>query len=493
MQELYNDANDLEYNAKQQLDAKVASGAMSQENLDKITSGDTSSMLFLDPETAQWAKTWQDARKQRVQYAKDVKDINYDIATEEKSLQESINKIREDSYSTWLKTVTDIADQVVEAYRNMYRQELDIEEQRHKDVMDNLDDELTKYEEAVNAKLKLLDRQDDAESYDKQLTKAQAERNATDAQITTLSRDTSMETQAKVAELKKKLAEQDENIEEMKAKRSKDLQKQSLQDNLDNFKKETEANKTKENTLYNDNKNRINAEINDEKHWSEVRQAILSGDQAKIKSVMTDLNNGIAKYTGLMGQSIDQLVNVNLQNLITKIEATYKALENRPNITPPAPVQSLRQYVGTRNTVDYDATSDSVKVGNKTYTASQLQSAGLFMQNDTWKGTVDILKKLLGFDTGGYTGSFDGGKLGILHQKELILNRADTGNILAAVNMVRQIMPTLKQPAMAGVGPVPVNVNLNIAKVEGSERGGKTLVNTFVGELEKMGVSFTRK
>jgi hypothetical protein len=59
--------------------------------------------------------------------------------------------------------------------------------------------------------------------------------------------------------------------------------------------------------------------------------------------------------------------------------------------------------------------------------------------------------------------------------------------------MVRQIMPTLNKTAMAGVGPVPVNVNLNIAKVEGSERGGKTLVNTFVGELEKMGVSFKRQ
>jgi hypothetical protein len=375
----------------------------------------------------------------------------------------------------------------------MYRQELDLEEQRHKDVMDNLDNELTKYEEATNAKLKLLDRQDDSESYDKQLTKAQQERNATESQITTLSRDNSMETQAKVAELKKKLAEQDENIEEMKSKRSKDLQKQSLQDGLDNYKKDVQAKKDTETEKYDAEKNRINALINDEQHWSQVRQAILSGDQTKIKQVMGDLTTGIDKYTSLMGKSIDQLVNVNLQNLITKIEATYKALENRPNITPPAPVQSLRQYVGTRNTVDYDAASDSVKVGNKTYTASQLQSAGLFMQNDTWKGTVDILKKLLGFDTGGYTGSFDGGKLGILHQKELILNRADTGNILAAVNMVRQIMPTLKQPAMAGVGPVPVNVNLNIAKVEGSERGGKTLVNTFVGELEKMGVSFTRK
>ena len=29
-------------------------------------------------------------------------------------------------------------------------------------------------------------------------------------------------------------------------------------------------------------------------------------------------------------------------------------------------------------------------------------------------------------DTGGYTGNFDGGKIGILHEKELLLNATDT-------------------------------------------------------------------
>jgi hypothetical protein len=207
---------------------------------------------------------------------------------------------------------------------------------------------------------------------------------------------------------------------------------------------------------------------------------------------MTDLNNGISTYTTLMGKSIDQLVKVNLQNLIAKIEETYETLENSPTITPPTPVKSLRDYVGNRDTVDWDSNSGNVKVGNKTLTPSQLLSAGLTFDNGTWKGAIDKLKTLLGYETGGYTGAFSGGKLGILHQKELILNRGDTSNILAAVNMVRSIMPKLNQPSMAGIGPMPMTVNLNIAKVEGSERGGKTLVGTFVGEMEKMGVTFKR-
>lgn len=53
-----------------------------------------------------------------------------------------------------------------------------------------------------------------------------------------------------------------------------------------------------------------------------------------------------------------------------------------------------------------------------------------------------------GFDTGGYTGTWNykegldklkNGKLAVLHQKELVLNKEDTQNILAAVDMVRKI------------------------------------------------------
>ena len=55
-------------------------------------------------------------------------------------------------------------------------------------------------------------------------------------------------------------------------------------------------------------------------------------------------------------------------------------------------------------------------------------------------------KKVLEFNTGGYTGSWsdttsevNNGKLAWLHQKELVLNQADTKNILDAVELVRNI------------------------------------------------------
>jgi hypothetical protein len=45
------------------------------------------------------------------------------------------------------------------------------------------------------------------------------------------------------------------------------------------------------------------------------------------------------------------------------------------------------------------------------------------------------------YDTGGYTGDWNStnGKMAMLHEKELVLNKADTANILSAVNTVRDM------------------------------------------------------
>lgn len=55
-------------------------------------------------------------------------------------------------------------------------------------------------------------------------------------------------------------------------------------------------------------------------------------------------------------------------------------------------------------------------------------------------GIAWVDKKLVGLDTGGYTGQWGNeGKVAMLHEKELVLNKADTENILAAVDIVRTI------------------------------------------------------
>ena len=48
------------------------------------------------------------------------------------------------------------------------------------------------------------------------------------------------------------------------------------------------------------------------------------------------------------------------------------------------------------------------------------------------------------FKTGGYTGSWGSeGKLAILHEKELVLNKEDTENLLASIQMVRDYIHSI--------------------------------------------------
>lgn len=48
------------------------------------------------------------------------------------------------------------------------------------------------------------------------------------------------------------------------------------------------------------------------------------------------------------------------------------------------------------------------------------------------------------FDTGGYTGDWGSdGRLAVLHQKELVLNQEDTKNMLAAVQSIRELAPSM--------------------------------------------------
>ena len=52
--------------------------------------------------------------------------------------------------------------------------------------------------------------------------------------------------------------------------------------------------------------------------------------------------------------------------------------------------------------------------------------------------------QLSGYDTGGYTGEWgNDGRLALLHQKELVLNKDDTANMLNAINIMRNITDTL--------------------------------------------------
>ena len=67
---------------------------------------------------------------------------------------------------------------------------------------------------------------------------------------------------------------------------------------------------------------------------------------------------------------------------------------------------------------------------------------GVWGNKTLWDNRLHMLG-ISGYESGGYTGEFNNGRLAILHEKELVLNQEDTRNILAAVELVRNFTPDL--------------------------------------------------
>ena len=76
-----------------------------------------------------------------------------------------------------------------------------------------------------------------------------------------------------------------------------------------------------------------------------------------------------------------------------------------------------------------------------------------------------LFSKISAFATGGYTGNFDGGKLAVLHGKELVLNKADTQNILSAVSITRDLASILTNSVSSLIGTVNKNTNNNSSTI----------------------------
>ena len=79
--------------------------------------------------------------------------------------------------------------------------------------------------------------------------------------------------------------------------------------------------------------------------------------------------------------------------------------------------------------------------------ASDLVLDAKFVKAGVLKSSVPYVKQQLrSFDTGGYTGIWNNslGKLAVLHEKEIVLNKKDTANLLSTVQIVRDLSPIIQ-------------------------------------------------
>lgn len=202
----------------------------------------------------------------------------------------------------------------------------------------------------------------------------------------------------------------------------------------------------------------------------------------KIKTATQDTNNLNTAIKNLLGEKIELITNIKeVQSDINKLKATIEGLGDKTftinhntNNTITTEYKTIGDAPNSGTQGDgIPQVGDTVTFESGVYTADSYGggSSGSWGRGGAMKislitdtnrarpyhltttsggarGWVS-LSQISGYDTGGYTGEWGpDGKLAFLHQKEIVLNASDTENLLAAVQMIREISGQLEANAM---------------------------------------------
>lgn len=199
---------------------------------------------------------------------------------------------------------------------------------------------------------------------------------------------------------------------------------------------------------------------------------------AEMTSKIQDADNAMKAYQEQVNDLAGKLTakeqeNANLSNRVQELEQTVKNYEQYGNANgaggsgggsggvkgDSATAWGIAQAIWT-----YGSRSgwgnDPIRSGKLTgaFGSAFARQVQQIINQNTRNGKLvnyDSMKyssyNLIGYDTGGYTGSFNdpsgAGRLAILHSKELVLNESDTKNILQAVEAVRNLTTNFRNGA----------------------------------------------
>ncbi|MFA6711179.1 MAG: phage tail tape measure protein [Candidatus Caldatribacteriota bacterium] len=458
------------------------------------------------------------------------------------------------------------------------------ESERHKFVSDLLDKELKKYEEIINAKLKLLEEEKAERDFQEQIFEEEQERARILAELDVLGLDDSHEARARFLQLQEELAEKEYELNKMHDERTLELRKSNLQQQLDNIRAYIDALRERNDIVAEENNRHLelleeqleelDAAYNKEiailnlfvNHVRDVYQDLNSAIQENIQAMQDHLAHkrqlhsdeiqmmmenlarqqelhrleidslqtklrGIQELMRFNAYQMKEIFDAQNQMWLDNLEAERRILEQKlknlqrflqvylpllmmAGIDPQRFAQMAGDIAGgvslsRGQATGAAATAANLKLRDQDYARTEFwrgtqvatdpassqdtvagainyikniipKESGLTLRDLEGMLTEEELKKLrvAGYDTGGYTGTFPGGKIGILHQKELVLKENDTENILEAVRLMRQVMTnfdTFRASPVSAPEPVgdDVDINIYIDKVMGDREGAR--------------------
>ncbi|MBN3527700.1 hypothetical protein [Paenibacillus apiarius] len=472
--------------------------------------------------------------------------------------QRTVLKQIADMNNAEAKARSDRADSIIENYKKMLQKEKELREQaieeeirgeneRHNNKVKHLDDELKRYEDIINARLKSLDRANAEEDYEAQLNKLMKERQDIADKISVLALDNSFEAKAKRKALQEQLDSKNEEIDKFKLDRERELVKEGLSDQLEDRRKTIEKERELEDKQHEDALDKLDKEkrkierhykqiLEDEKCFYDLKQSLLNEDKAAVNTALNEIQLKYDSFFAHLEEQSKRFGTKIADNIRYGFEQDYTNTQEyrdtigssgkAPSGSSTVPGQagggkqnedaekqrSWKEYLAnkqraeslTRQVIQLQRTNpNSIDIIHIKEEINKLRSI-----NDSYRKlynfpdkSYDELKNIKPFSakSGGMTPPWggNGGKFLLAHEKEIVLNQSDSFNLLKVVDITRNIVDSIRnmklpsftqQQNTTHAGTTIQNLHVAITGAFGPKDGGD-MAASLINGLKARGVN----
>ncbi|MGG1650415.1 phage tail tape measure protein [Paenibacillus sp. NRS-1775] len=505
---------------------------------------------------------------QRVATEKEILAVERQLKNEKLSIQnkEELSKRLQDltlknlEYNNAIYSIkSDAADKIIEAYKKMVEKQKDIalkaidkqkeaEDKRHDQATKNIDDEAKRFEDMINARIKAMNRSDEADDYEKELKKKLDERQKLQDRFNKELLDNSFEAKARRKDLQEQIDTKNEEIDKFKLDRERELRQENLSDQLEDRKKYLDKSKDAEDKAHDAITDNIEREkdlterkfddiLEDEQRYYRMKQNLMSDDKTIVKLTIDELKGEYSNFFVFLQDQATETAK-QMQNMRDSLTMDQGKLDDFLNLDSGIGSGSS-VGIGDGNSSGNGKDNSNQKADWSKYLSNkqqaeniskqvvqlqrekkpdtnkikslQAQFQSLKQQNDAMRskwgfpdGSYDYLNKIKPFsaETGGMTPANMGaeGKFLLAHEKELILNKSDTSNMLKLVDITRGIIDKIKGSFdFAKVSPISnsnksdtatINNYLNIdMSSSGNAQTDRKSIKTLIEGFERNGVT----
>lgn len=263
-------------------------------------------------ENADAIDTYTENMYQSQQQIESYKKSLEDLAEEELKRIQDQHKALQSQADEKLKLYSDTEKEIINLLKKRYDEEQKLRQRNYNDAIQKLDDEKKAYQDYINEKIDSLDREYSTDDYNQNVSdqaKVIADIQKEIDKFTLAATTGDMEAISKVADLRKQKAEEERKLTEIQTKRSRDLQKQNLQDNLKDYEKYIDTKKRAEEDAFEQYKRNLQDMTEETALKLEAQQMLMEKSLVDVQNALIDLftvTNTNATETGRILQ--DQII-----------------------------------------------------------------------------------------------------------------------------------------------------------------------------------------